>query len=143
MAVTLELIEDAYSRTIIGSPPKELVILDGVVDVERRGRRKGLAIAMLKRDIAVFTPLSRVDSIFHEMLHKGFIGLGILTGENIADLGGKILAIKYSLWPGFRKRVVKYQECNCKSHEEILEELGLEPMFEGVPVIRHYRLVEE
>ncbi|MEM2233718.1 MAG: hypothetical protein QXP81_09305 [Nitrososphaerota archaeon] len=143
MAVTIEQVEDALSRTVLVRPPREIVVIDGVIDVERRGRKKGTAIAMIKKDVAVFTPMSRLDSIFHEALHQGILGFGILGGEVIADLGGKVLAIKYSLFPGFRKRVVRYQECGCKSHEQILAELGLEPMFEGKPVIRHYRLVEE
>jgi len=140
MAVTIEQIEDALSRTIIGRPPKEVVIIDGVIDVNK-GDRIATAIAMIRDGTAVFTPLSRIDSIYHEMLHQGVLGLGILRGEALADIGGRILALKYQLFPGLKKREVKYQETG--SGEEILSRIRLEPAFEGKPVVRHYVLVED
>jgi len=139
MAVTIEQIEDALSRTLIGKPPKEVVIIDGVIDVAK-GDRIATAIAMIRDGTAVFTPFSRIDSIYHEMLHQGILGLGILRGERLADIGGKLLALKYQLFPGIKKREVRYQESG--AGEEILAKLRLEPAFEGRPVVRHYVLVE-
>ena len=144
MAVSIEQIEDALSRTVLGKPPKEVFILDGVVDVEKAGRRVGTAIAFMKRDedYAVFTPLSRLDSIYHETFHGGLFGFGVLGREPFADIAGRVMALKYQMIPGRRKRNVRYMPCNCMSHEEILQKLRLEPLFTGRPQIRHYRLVE-
>lgn len=143
MPITIEQVEDALSRTFVGRPPKDVFILDGVVDVEKGGR-KATAIAFMKHgeDYVVFTPLSRLDSIYHEVLHKGLFGFGILGMEPIADIGGKLMARKYQLFPGFRKRNVRYMLCDCMTHEEILQKLKLQPLFSGTPQIRHYRLVE-
>jgi hypothetical protein len=139
MAVTIEQVEDALSRTIIGRPPKEVIIIDGVIDVNK-GDRIATAIAMIRDGAAVFTPFSRTDSIFHETLHQGILGLGVLRGETIADVGGKLLALKYRLFPGMKKREVKYQETG--AGEEILSRVGLMPAFEGRPIVRHYVLID-
>ncbi|MCS7118288.1 MAG: hypothetical protein NZ957_05845 [Thaumarchaeota archaeon] len=143
MGVTIEQIEDALSKTLIGKPPKEIFILDGVINVPtEEGVKYAIAMAKPHESVAVFTPLSRIDSIYHEMLHQGLFGMGLLKGEMIADLGGKLLAFKYQL-PGVKKREVKYELCiNCSSHEEILDRLGIKPLFKGEPVIKHYLLVK-
>jgi len=143
VAVTIEQIEDALSRTILGRVPKEVFILDGIIDVPtRRGVRYAIAMMRTDENFAVFTPLSRLDSIFHEALHGGLFGFGILNLEPLSEIGGRILAMKYQLFPGLPKRIVRYQECSCASHDEILRRLKLQPAFQGVPQIRHYILME-
>ena len=141
MTITIKDVEKALSHTIFGIPPKDVFLLDGIIDVEKEGSIK-VAIAMQRDGSSVFTPMSRIDSIFHETIHHaGLLGFGIIRGELAADLGGRLLALKYQLFPGIKKRDVKYQEVSVESAEPILRQLGLEPMFEGMPVIRHYRLV--
>ncbi|MEM2941454.1 MAG: hypothetical protein QW304_07900 [Thermoproteota archaeon] len=145
MTISIQVIEESISRTFLGKPPREIFILDGVIDVKKMGEVK-TAIAMTRpgESIAVFTPLSRTDSPYHELLHSGLFGFGILGGEILADIGGKILDLKNRVLPGIRKRRVKYKLCtSCLSTEQILQRLKLQPAFEGRPNIRHYVLMEE
>lgn len=132
-------IEDIVSYFPFLPPPKNVVMLDGVIDVE--GRRTAVGAYPVLSNYVMLTPLSNEKTFIHEWLHQG---LGV--GERIAyPLSERMYARYMSGLAMPRLRQVSYEESPLKvPPEQFVRMLGLD--FETIelpPEIRHYRLIGE
>jgi hypothetical protein len=134
--IDIEDVEEVLSKTWL-SPPKNVIFLDGIIDVPVDGIAYAIGAQKFGEDLIVLTPLSTRETVLHETIHKTSKGI---IGEFLTSILGKILIRKQILSPV--KKEVKYIKCQgCEYCRTILERLRLQPAFVGLPNIRHYRLV--
>ncbi|MEM0232596.1 MAG: hypothetical protein QXL22_01095 [Candidatus Nezhaarchaeales archaeon] len=113
--VTIEEVQDTLSRTIL-PPPKHVYIAEKPIKVQRDGSFWIMGAQKRGQDMIVLSPLSTRENIIHETLHS----LGF--GEVAAQILGKLISLRISLFPNLFKKEVKYKLVE----EDAAKRIGLE-----------------
>jgi len=133
--LTIERVEHVINSFAILPPPKNVILLDGVIEVGRRKYAIG-AYPMLANYI-ILTPLSNEKTVLHEWIHYG-LGLGEIAAYTLSER----LYERYMRGLTVpRIKPVKYEETREYAPEQLLQLLGLEADVPTIPDIKHYRLV--
>ena len=126
-----EEIEDALARLPrMFRVPKKIYVIDGVVKADGAG----VGFFRTATDYIVLTPLSDLDTLYHEVAH--YNGLG----EIAANIIGKL----FSCLCRPRVRRVRYREM-MERGDEVARKLGLMPAWASMlpPEVKVYVLEED
>lgn len=134
--MTKEEIERIVSFFPLLPPPKNIIVLDGVIDVDHH--RIALGAYPNLSNYIVLTSLSNETTFIHEWLHYS-LGVGELLAYTLSER----MARWYQRAKGFSPRTVQYQENTLQNDEaaKFISLLGLEPLTAIPPEIKHYKLV--
>lgn len=120
-----------FQRLIGLDPPKDIFMLDGVIDVPPF---TAIGATPGKRDLVVLTPLSDEKTLIHESIHMS-TGLGEVATRIMTN----IVNLRAMLLP--RTREVRYFQCTGCGEDVLLQRLGLRPRDPShKPQVVHYVL---
>lgn len=134
--LTIEQIEHIINSLAILPPPQHIIMLDGIIDVERK--RIAVGAYPMWANYIILTPLSNEKTVIHECLHHG-----LKIGERLAYPLSERLYERYIKGLTIPRLVpIKYQIDNSYSSHELMSMIGLEAEYITIPPeIKHYRLV--
>ena len=134
--LTIERVEHIINSFAILPPPQNIIMLDGVIDVE--SKRMAVGAYPIMANYIILTPLSNEKTVIHEWIHYA-----LKLGERLTYPLSERLYERYMKGLTIPRIIpVKYEQAQTYSPHELMAMIGIEAEYITIPPeIRHYKLI--
>ena len=106
--ITKQTIEEVFAKYYVIDPPKNILVLDKPA-VSMHGQTllsfyRGLQ-PKWRGDVIILSPQGNDETLIHETLHAQYF-----SSEPLANIGGKILVVKYRMAKRFKRLFVRQKK---------------------------------